>query len=112
MKIIKSTLFTFTLLSSSLALSANISGTWKHAKKPIWIEIRLAQGDGVVVRNDKFPDNLTNAIRITVRSEYLSYRLLLIHEIDLPKFERINSLDELNTLVTGLHNDWNTTWYL
>lgn len=56
-----------------------------------------------------YPDNLTNAISITVRSEYLSYRLLLIHEIDLPKFERINSLDELNTLVAGLHNDWNTT---
>lgn len=52
---------------------------------------------------------MTNAIRITVRSEYLSYRFLLIHEIDRPKFERINSLDELNTLVAGLHNDWNTT---
>ena len=34
---------------------------------------------------------------------------LLIHEINLPKFERINSLDELNTLVAGLQHDWNTT---
>lgn len=43
----------FTLLSLSLALSANVSGNWKHAKKPVLIEIRLAQSGGVVVRNDK-----------------------------------------------------------
>jgi len=58
MKMIKSVLFIFALLSSSLALSADISGTWKHAKKPIWIEIRLTQGDGKVVRNDKFPERV------------------------------------------------------
>jgi|TARA_B110000091_G_C13773747_1_gene457900 uncharacterized protein (DUF2147 family) len=60
MRMIKSALFIFTLLSSSLALSADISGTWKHSKKPIWIEIRLTQGDGKVVRNDKFPERVGN----------------------------------------------------
>jgi hypothetical protein len=55
-RIFKITVFVCTLLSSSLAISADVSGFWKHAKQPIWIEIRVAQGDGVVVRNDKFPE--------------------------------------------------------
>jgi uncharacterized protein (DUF2147 family) len=59
-RMIQSAVFVCTLLSSSLAFSADISGFWKHAKQPIWIEIRVAQGDGVVVRNDKFPERVGN----------------------------------------------------
>jgi uncharacterized protein (DUF2147 family) len=59
-RMIQSAVLVCTLLSSSLAFSADISGFWKHAKQPIWIEIRVAQGDGVVVRNDKFPERVGN----------------------------------------------------
>lgn len=60
MRMIQSVLFLCILLSTSLALSADISGTWKHVKKPIWIEIKMEQCDGIVVRNDKFPERLGN----------------------------------------------------
>lgn len=46
------------LLFTPLAFSADISGTWKHAQHPAWIEIRLEEGSGTVVRNDKFPDRV------------------------------------------------------
>lgn len=53
--------FLFTVwLFSPLALSADIDGIWKHAKEPVWIEIRLDQSDGVVVHNDKFPERVGN----------------------------------------------------
>ena len=60
--IIRRVLFLCTLLSAPLALSADISGTWKHAKNPAWIEIRLEEGSGTVVRNDKFPDRVGRQI--------------------------------------------------
>ncbi len=44
------------LLFTPLAFSADISGIWKHAKEPGWIEIQLEVGSGTVVRNDKFPE--------------------------------------------------------
>jgi hypothetical protein len=55
---IQSAVLLCTLLCSSLAFSADISGIWKHSKKPVWIEIRLDKGDGIVNRNDKFPDRV------------------------------------------------------
>jgi uncharacterized protein (DUF2147 family) len=53
---IRSALVLFALLSAPLAISADISGIWKHAKSPAWIEIHLEKGSATVVRNDKFPD--------------------------------------------------------
>ena len=35
------------LLFTPLAFSADISGTWKHAQNPAWIEIRLEEGSGM-----------------------------------------------------------------
>ncbi len=46
------------LLFTPQAFSADISGMWKHAREPGWIEIRLEEGSGTVVRNDKFPDRV------------------------------------------------------
>ena len=45
-----------------MAFSADISGTWKHAQNPAWIEIRLEEGSGTVVRNDNFPDRVGRKI--------------------------------------------------
>jgi uncharacterized protein (DUF2147 family) len=50
------------LLFAPLALSGDISGFWKHAKGPVWIEIRLEEGGGTVVRNDKFSDRVGRKI--------------------------------------------------
>jgi uncharacterized protein (DUF2147 family) len=50
------------LLPTPLAFSADISGTWKHAQNPAWIEIRLEEGGGTVIRNDKFPDRVGRKI--------------------------------------------------
>ncbi|MEP4146988.1 MAG: DUF2147 domain-containing protein [Halioglobus sp.] len=44
------------LLVAQLAAANDISGFWKHADEPGWIEIRLDDGKGTVVRNDKFPE--------------------------------------------------------
>ena len=60
--IIRRVLFLCTLLSAPLALSADISGAWKHAKNPAWIEIRLEEGSATVVRNDKFPERVGRKI--------------------------------------------------
>lgn len=49
------------------------------------------------------------AIRIPIRLGLLGYRLLLINKVDLPKFEKINTLQELKQLTAGLTNYWETT---
>ena len=56
--IIRRALLLCALLFTPVAFSADISGTWKHEKNPAWIEIRLKEGSGTVVRNDKFPDRV------------------------------------------------------
>jgi hypothetical protein len=60
--IIRRALLLCALLFTPLAFSADISGTWKHANNPAWIEIRLEEGSGTVVRNDKFPDRVGRKI--------------------------------------------------
>lgn len=44
------------------AFGTDISGVWKHAREPGWIEIQLEVGSGTVVRNDKFPDRVGRKI--------------------------------------------------
>ncbi|MEH6552369.1 MAG: hypothetical protein V7744_20530 [Pseudomonadales bacterium] len=60
--IIQRTLLLCALLFTSLAFSADISGIWKHAQNPAWIEIQLEEGSGTVARNDKFPDRVGRKI--------------------------------------------------
>ncbi len=50
------------LLVTQLAAADDISGFWKHADEPGWIEIRLDDGKGTVVRNDKFPERVGREI--------------------------------------------------
>jgi uncharacterized protein (DUF2147 family) len=56
--IIRRALLLCALLFAPLALSADISGIWKHEQNRAWIEIRLEEGSGTVVRNDNFPDRV------------------------------------------------------
>ena len=60
--IIRRALLLCALLFTPVAFSADISGTWKHAKNPAWIEIRLQEGSGTVVRNDKYSDRVGRKI--------------------------------------------------
>ena len=60
--LVQSTFFLGALLFAPLALSGDISGFWKHAKGPVWIEIRVEEGGGTVVRNDKFSDRVGRKI--------------------------------------------------
>ena len=105
MKMIKSALFIFALLSTSLALSADISGTWKHVKKPIWIEIRLAQGDGIVVRNDKFPEHVGNTfikeLKADKSEQELWHGTAYIRKLEDYKDVEISLSDTGNLQVTG-----------
>ena len=60
--LIRMALFLSALLVTPSAFSADISGVWKHAKEPIWIEIRLQESVGIVVRNDNFPERVGREI--------------------------------------------------
>ena len=55
-------LIAFAVLLVPQALAGDISGIWKHADEPGWIEISLDQGKGIVVRNDKFPERVGREI--------------------------------------------------
>ena len=45
-----------------LASAEDINGFWKHTDQPGWIEIRLEEGKGTVVRNDKYPERVGRKI--------------------------------------------------
>ena len=49
-------------LAAPYAFAGDVSGFWKHADEPGWIEINLDEGRGTVVRNDKFPDRVGREI--------------------------------------------------
>jgi len=51
----------------------------------------------------------TIPIKIPIRQGLLSYRLLLVNKIDLPKYNKVKSFDDLKHLRAGLQNDWITT---
>lgn len=50
------------LLVAPLSFADNVSGFWKHTDEPGWIEIRLDEGKGTVVRNDKYPERVGREI--------------------------------------------------
>ena len=49
-------------LAAPCTFAGDISGFWKHAEEPGWIEINLDEGKGTVVRNDKFPERVGREI--------------------------------------------------
>jgi uncharacterized protein (DUF2147 family) len=59
---IRKALLVYALLAAPLASADGIAGYWKHADEPGWIEIRLDEGKGTVLRNDKFPERVGREI--------------------------------------------------
>jgi hypothetical protein len=72
---IRLTCLVLTLIAAPLALADDISGFWKHAEEPGWIEIQLDAGNGTVVRNDKFPERVGREILKDLRAETSGERL-------------------------------------
>ena len=66
---IRSVLVSLAMLVAPLASAEAISGFWKHAEEPAWIEINLEQGKGTVVRNDKFPERVGREILKDLKAE-------------------------------------------
>ena len=66
---IRSVLVSLAMFFAPLASAESISGFWKHAEEPGWIEIRLDQGKGTVVRNDKFPERVGREILKDLKAE-------------------------------------------
>lgn len=44
------------VVAAPFAVAGDISGFWKNAEHPVWVEIDLEQGVGVVRRNDVYPE--------------------------------------------------------
>ncbi len=59
---IRTTLVLLATLVVPPAFADDISGFWKHAEEPGWIEINLEEGKGTVVRNDKYPERVGREI--------------------------------------------------
>ena len=55
---VKAALITAGILISPLVVAGDISGFWKHTEELAWIEIRLEERTGVVLRTDKHPDRV------------------------------------------------------
>lgn len=51
----------------------------------------------------------TIPIKIPIRRGILSYRLLLIHQADIPLFAKVKTAEDLKKLTAGLQNEWITT---
>ena len=52
------------MVSAPLALAQEITGLWKHAQEPGWIEIEMQEGvaKGTLVRNDAYPERVGREI--------------------------------------------------
>lgn len=51
----------------------------------------------------------TIEIKVPIRQGLLSYRLLLVNKVDLPKFKAVKTFSELKKLTAGLQNGWVTS---
>jgi hypothetical protein len=78
------------------------------------IRMRSATADGKIINTVIVPaseqwDKHNIPVRIPVRLGLLSYRILLVNEVDLPSFDKVTTLHELNNFTAGLVKGWTTT---
>jgi len=59
---------TFSLFAA-VAAAADIDGFWKNSEEPGWIEIKLDEGVGTVVRNDNYPERVGRQILRDLRAD-------------------------------------------
>jgi hypothetical protein len=51
-------------------------------------------------------DEVAIAIKVPIRRGLLSYRLLLVHKADLPKFKKVKTAEDLRRFSVGLQTGW------
>jgi len=56
-------------LFAAVAAAADIDGFWKNSEEPGWIEIKLDEGVGTVVRNDNYPERVGRQILRDLRAD-------------------------------------------
>lgn len=75
-------------------------------------EIRIVEeGDIVnvtITPANQYWDTYLTPIKVPIRLGLLSYRLLLINKVDLPKFEQIATINEIKQTTVGLLHNWKT----
>jgi hypothetical protein len=54
-KLIPIAFLLFGLSTSSFSQSCKISGTWKHADKPAWLNISIQEAEIIVKRHENYP---------------------------------------------------------
>ncbi len=64
-------------LAAPLLAADDLSGFWKHSDVPAWIEIRLDEGKGTVIRNDKFPERVGREIVRNLKADDSEKKLWL-----------------------------------
>jgi hypothetical protein len=57
---------------------------------------------------NQYWDEYLTPIKVPIRLGLLSYRLLLINKVDLPKFEQIATINEIKQTTVGLLHNWKT----
>lgn len=62
----------------------------------------------IMAANDDWNER-TAAVHIPIRGGTLSYRLLVVRQDDLGKFEQVRTASDLKKLTAGLQDDWLTT---
>jgi len=97
--------FLFALLPSALAFSADVSGVWKHAKNPAWIEVSLQEGTATVVRNDKSPERVGREILKNVKASSTQQNMwhgqIYIEKLGKYKGVEISLSEAGDMLITG-----------
>jgi uncharacterized protein (DUF2147 family) len=79
------------LMFAPLAVSGEISGIWKATEGPVWIEINLAEGNGTVIRNDKYPERVGSVILKNLKADKSKQQLWhgLIYVAKMGEFKNV-----------------------
>ena len=105
LRIVRRALLLCALMFTPLAFSADISGTWKHAKEPGWIEVQLEEGSATVVRNDKFPDRvgrkLLKNLQADTSEQALWHGLIYVEKLGECRDVEVSLPEPDRMLVTG-----------
>ncbi|MFT7403668.1 MAG: hypothetical protein ACI955_000723 [Zhongshania sp.] len=107
------------LMFAPLAVSGEISGIWKATEGPVWIEIKLAEGNGTVIRNDKYPERVGSVILKNLKADkskqHLWHGLIYVEkmgefknvEVTAPKQERMITKGKVGFLSKSV--EWQRT---
>ena len=111
------TAYKFEIFRRALELTVAEYGSFKHEVVSLKIsagkKLNASLERGIIntflLPANEFWDENAIPIRIPVRLGMLSYRTLLVNEIDVKKFKKVDNLKELNNFTAGVIDEWTTT---